>query len=451
MTQRLPVIALVGLPNVGKSTLFNFLTKTRDALVYDEPGVTRDRQLALMEHHEYKAWLIDTAGVVDKHESLATQSMAQTQLAIEESDIVWLMMDAKNNLTSLESSIIDQLRRSQKPTVLVINKVDGQNEEAVVLDYYDIAMGEPQPISATHKRGVLSLLKHTFERLDSINLSVVDLMQDFELKGPKVAVIGRPNVGKSTLINRLLEKDRLMVSDLAGTTRDSIFLPIMYKEQDYTFIDTAGVRKRAKVRDTLEKFTIMKTLEAIEVADVVVVLVDATEGINDQDLHLIGRTLRIGRPLVLALNKYDILSSEARIQLEADKDRKLGFVSHFVPMQALSGKKGEGLAKLFHAIDEAYIASTTVLTTSMVNRVLAQAVEDHPPPMINGRRIKLRYAHVGGKRPPIVMIHGNQTKKVPISYVKYLEKYFRNSFKLVSMPIKIGFKSSENPFDKGRK
>lgn len=456
----IPVIAIVGRPNVGKSTLFNDLTKTRDALVLDLPGVTRDRQYGEGSFEDQRFIVIDTGGLGEwrdesgsekKHLYLGKESEAravqdrmeaQSWQAVDEADIVFFMVDARAGLLPQDESIAKTLRQKSRNVQLVVNKIDGLALQNALLDFYQLGFKDPIPIAASHGRGVQSLLETA---LSSFPKEETITEEEKKEQGIKLAIIGRPNVGKSTLVNRMLGEERVVVFDEPGTTRDSIYIPLERRGEKFTLIDTAGVRRRARVTDTLEKFSVIKTLQAIEAANVVILVVDATEGITDQDLGLLGFVLETGRALVIAINKWDGLPEDHRARIKRELSYRLTF-ANFAKIHFISAMHGTGVGNLFGSVQKAYKSATKDLSTAKLTRVLEGAVHNHPPPMISGRRIKLRYAHAGGHNPPIVVIHGNQTEHVPESYRRYLMKCFRETLKLEGTPIRIEFKTSENPY-----
>lgn len=469
----IPVVALVGRPNVGKSTLFNRLTRTRDALVADFPGLTRDRKYgrAVMEDCEYI--VIDTGGIDGIEQGLESRMAQQARLAIEEADIVLFIVDARDGLMPADQQIAQHLRNRQKPSVLVANKTDGLDPDLATADFYALGLGEIHPIAATHGRGVTTLMERVLQpwlaeltEQDMQPDAVTDPLIDNEAAAEqspenealaqadkfnpqdlpiKLAIVGRPNVGKSTLTNRILGEERVVVFDSPGTTRDSIYIPMQRDERDYILIDTAGVRKRGKVTDMVEKFSVIKTLKAIEDANVVLLLIDAREGIADQDLSLLGFILNSGRSLVIVVNKWDGLDQDVKKQVKDTLDYRLGFID-FARVHFISALHGSGVGNLFASIQEAYDSSTRRVSTALLTRIMAMATDDHQPPLVRGRRVKLKYAHAGGYNPPIVVIHGNQLLDLPDSYKRYLMNYFRKSLNVMGSPIRIQFKESDNPY-----
>ena len=443
----LPVIALVGRPNVGKSTLFNYLTRTRDALVADLPGLTRDRKYGKGKLGERPYLLVDTGGLSGEAEEMDELMAGQTRLAIEESDLVLLLVDARQGLSTADQNIAAELRKQGKQVYLVVNKIDGINEEMATAEFHALGIGEPYPIAAAHGRGVLQLINHVLSELPGSDLDHEGSPE--ENQGVKVAIIGRPNVGKSTLVNRLLGEERVLAYDMPGTTRDSIYIPFERDGQAYTLIDTAGVRRRSRVHEAVEKFSVIKAMQAIEASNVVIVVLDAQQEISDQDSTLFGYVLDSGRALVIAVNKWDGLESDQRDRIRRELDFKLPFLG-FADMHFISALHGSGVGDLFGSVLKAYRSATRDLATPELTRILEQAVIEHQPPLKHGRRIKLRYAHQGGRNPPIIVIHGTQTKSVPDAYSRYLVNTYRKKLRLSGTPVRIEFKEGKNPFA-GRK
>ncbi|EKD69916.1 MAG: hypothetical protein ACD_46C00700G0003 [uncultured bacterium] len=437
----LPVLAIVGRPNVGKSTLFNRLTRSRDALISDFPGTTRDRQYGEVNLHERHFIIIDTGGITEEIDDVGKLITQQALQAIEDADKILFLVDAQAGITPEDKMIADSLRKAGKPFFLAVNKTDGTDPNISTADAYELGLGTPLPISAAHGTGVMTLVQTLFPEPTEISI------EEEKFTGIKLAIVGRPNVGKSTLTNRMLGEERVIVHDSPGTTRDSIFIPLERYEKHYTLIDTAGVRKRKKVADVPEKFSVVKTLQAIESAHVVLYIIDARIGVSEQDLKLLGFILECGKALVIAINKWDGMTEEAREHAKATIDRQLDFVS-FAKIHFISALHGSGVGNLFESVDEAYESATKKLSTSLLTRLLQQALVTHSPPLVHGRRIKLRYAHPGGNNPPRVIIHGNQVDELPESYRKFLMKFFIKKLKLVGTPVHIEFKSSENPFAK---
>lgn len=436
----LPVIALVGRPNVGKSTLFNYLTRSREALVADFPGLTRDRQYGRLKHGNRACLVVDTGGIADDAEGIESLARKQVQIALEEADIVFFMVDAREGLSASDKVIAETLRKLAKPVVLVTNKVDGIDASVAMSDFYSLALGEPIACSASHGRGIPELLERANQLLPPDEETVDD-----NQGGIGIAVVGRPNVGKSTLVNRLLGEERVIVFDEPGTTRDSIYIPFERNGKRFTLVDTAGMRRRARVSETIEKFSVIKSLQAIEKSHVVIYLIDASEAITDQDAHLLGLVLEAGRALIIGLNKWDGLSSEQKATIHRQLDVKLSFLE-FAEKHPISALHGSGVGKLFDVVHTLYDSAMVNMSTPMLTRILKEATDAHQPPLVGTRRIKLKYAHQGGRNPPVVIIHGVQTDALPISYKRYLTNYFRTKLRLSGTPIRLEFKSSVNPF-----
>jgi len=434
-----PVIALVGRPNVGKSTLFNVLTQSRDALVADYPGLTRDRKYGHGSFDGKKFIVIDTGGLSGENEELDERMAAQTLLAIEESSVVLFLVDARDGMTAADENIAAHIRRTGKKVFLVLNKTDGLDAVMIATEFYALGLGDPIAIAASHNRGTRPLLEKVLQPFELDEPGI-----DKEL-GIKVAFVGRPNVGKSTMVNRVLGEERVLVFDMPGTTRDSIYIPFERDNRRYTLIDTAGVRRRKSVHEAVEKFSVIKTMQAIEEANVVVMMMDAQKEIADQDLHLLGFILEAGRALVLVINKWDGLDDYQKDKIKSDVDKQLVFI-RFAEIFYVSALHGSNVGKLYAAIDRAYESATRDLSTPRLTRILEQAMEAHQPPLVRGRRLKLRYAHQGGVNPPRIIIHGNQTDQVPASFQRYLTNYFIEAINSVGTPIKIEFKGGSNPF-----
>lgn len=466
----LPVVALVGRPNVGKSTLFNRLTRSRDALVADYPGLTRDRQYGKAEVEEHPFIVIDTGGIEGDEKGIDALMAEQSLIAIDEADAVLFMVDARAGLTAADQGIASHLRKQDKKVFLVANKVDGIDADSAVADFYSLGLGDAvHQIAAAHGRGVTQLLTLALtphiealaqpqaqdndefdgdyeHEIDNETLDKENIAQaPEETDTIKLAIIGKPNVGKSTLTNRILGEDRVVVYDMPGTTRDSVYIPMEHNGRPYTLIDTAGIRRRKNVTDVVEKFSVIKTLRAIEDANVCLLVIDAQEGISDQDLSLLGFILEAGRSLVLAVNKWDGLDEHVKDRIKSELDRRLGFID-FARIHFISALHGTGVGHLYESVEEAFISATKRISTSMVTKILDMAVFDHQPPMHQGRRIKLKYAHAGGYNPPIIVIHGNLAKNLPISYKRYLMNYYRKSLKIMGTPIRIEFRETSNPF-----
>lgn len=438
----LPVIALVGRPNVGKSTLFNYLTRTRDALVADYPGLTRDRKYGRVKRGEKAYLLVDTGGITDNVDGIDSVAKRQVQIALEEADAVLFLVDVREGMNSADQAITDMLRKLDKPVILVANKIDGINADIATAEFHRLGIGEPVSIAATHGRGVNELLQRVSALLPEEEEPTEEELQD---QGVAIAIVGRPNVGKSTLVNRLLGEERVVVFDEAGTTRDSVYIPFERDGKKYTLIDTAGMRRRAKVTLVVEKFSIIKALQSVEKANVVIYLIDASEGITDQDQHLLGMVLDAGRALIIGFNKWDGLTHDQRELIKRQTAVKLPFLD-FAEKHSISALHGSGVGKLFDVVHKLYDAAMVDMSTSVLTQILKDALAAHQPPQVHGRRVKLKHAHQGGRNPPIIVIHGNQTESLSAAYERYLINYYRQKLKLEGTPIRIVFKSPKNPF-----
>ena len=438
----LPVIALVGRPNVGKSTLFNQLTRTRDALVANLSGLTRDRKYGEGRVGDVPYIVIDTGGISGDEEGIDAAMASQSMAAISEADVVLLLVDGRAGLHPGDEALVTHLRTEGKPFHLVVNKIDGVGEDIAASDFYQLGVDHLHTIAASHNRGVRKLIATVLTPW----LEQADEEAPPTIEGAiRVAIVGRPNVGKSTLVNRLLGEDRVVVYDQPGTTRDSVYIDYERRGRHYTLIDTAGVRKRKNVREAVEKFSIVKTLKAIADAQVVILTMDAHEGLVEQDLHLLGQCIEAGRALVIALNKWDGIESDERDWIRSELRRRLQFID-YADIHFISALHGSGVGKLYGSVHAAHDAATRSLSTPRLTRILEDAVASHPPPMVNGRRIKLRYAHAGGQNPPVVVVHGSQTDALPASYQRYLEKIFRRELALHGTPIRIELRSGDNPY-----
>lgn len=442
-----PVIALVGRPNVGKSTLFNRLTRSRDALVADLPGLTRDRHYGEGRIGERPFLVIDTGGFEPVAKDGIMHEMAkQTKQAVAEADIVVFIVDGRQGLTPHDKTITDFLRKSGRPVMLVVNKAEGMKYTSVTADFYELGLGDPYVISAAHGDGVMDLVDMA---LDSALESkpAIDEAATAADGGIRIAIVGRPNVGKSTLVNTLLGEDRVIAFDMPGTTRDSIEIPFERDGKHFTLIDTAGIRRRGKVFEAIEKFSVVKTLQSISEANVVLLLLDAQQDISEQDAHIAGFILESGRALVVGINKWDGLTSDRRDEIKMDLERKLNFLS-FAKFHFISALKATGIGPLMKSIESAYAAAMINLSTPKLTRALIEAVEHQQPRRKGSIRPKLRYAHQGGQNPPIVVIHGNSLEAIDANYKRYLEKHFRETFSLVGTPLRIELRSGKNPFAK---
>lgn len=508
------IIALVGRPNVGKSTLFNRLTRTRDALVADFPGLTRDRKYGLAKFYDREYILIDTGGLDGNEQGIETKMAEQSLLAIQEADVIYMLVDARAGVLPGDIAIVNHLRKLNKLVVLIVNKVDGLDKDLALSEFYALGFDKVIGISAAHNQGINYLLEFTFEYVDNLQLQedanhqaaiqaaqqqfasynedderfeydqeqlseddANDIDEEYEyldqeqveekiskissgnisesleaqsreiLKNNiKIALVGRPNVGKSTLTNAILGEDRVIVYDMPGTTRDSIYIPFEHNGQEYTIIDTAGVRRKGKIHDTVEKFSVIKTLQAIEDCNVALLVIDAVQGLSDQDLSLLSFILNSGRSLVILLNKWDAVTDEQRKQIRDEIDYKLGFIN-YVRINYISALRKQGIGDIFKAVQEAYVAANLKVTTSLLTKILQMAVHNYQPPTVDGRRVKLKYAHAGGHNPPIIVIHGNKTRDLPESYKKYLSNYYRKTLNIVGTPINFRFEDSKNPYE----
>ncbi len=437
-----PTLVLVGRPNVGKSTLFNRLTRTRDALVADLPGLTRDRHYGHGRLGDKPFLVVDTGGFEPLAKSGIVHEMArQAEAAIAEGDVILFMVDARTGLAPQDKEIAHLLRRAGRPVHLVVNKAEGMARAVVGAEFHELGMGEPRVISGAHGEGVRELL--------DLALAPYGADEDGESaqpgQGPRVAIVGRPNVGKSTLINALLGEERVIAFDMPGTTRDAIEVPFERNGRSYALIDTAGLRRKGRVFEAVEKFSVIKTLQAVEQANVVVLMVDASQDISDQDAHIAGFCIEAGRALVLAVNKWDAIDDYRRERIKQDVARKLNFLD-FAKLHCISAREGQGIVGVLSSVDQAYAAAMVKLPTPQLTRVLQAAVQKQQPPRRGNVRPKLRYAHQGGQNPPIIVIHGNALDAVPAAYTRYLEKTFLDAFRLQGTPLRIQYKSSHNPF-----
>ncbi|MCK9285694.1 MAG: ribosome biogenesis GTPase Der [Rhodocyclaceae bacterium] len=434
-----PTLVLVGRPNVGKSTLFNRLTRSRDALVADLPGLTRDRHYGHGRLGSKPYLVVDTGGFEPSAKTGIVQEMArQAEAAIAEADVLLFIVDGRAGLTPQDQAIADRLRRSGRPLHLVVNKAEGMERSIVGAEFHELGCGEPRVISAAHGDGVRELIDLALDAYPNED-------EEVDTKGPRVAIVGRPNVGKSTLINTLLGEERVIAFDMPGTTRDAIEIPFERNGKQYTLIDTAGLRRKGRVFEAVEKFSVIKTLQAVEESNVVVLMVDASQDISDQDAHIAGFCIEAGRALVLAVNKWDAVDDYTRDQVKQEIARKLNFLG-FARTHTISALNGQGIAGVLTAVDKAYAAAMAKMPTPKLTRVLETAVQKQAPPRHGLFRPKLRYAHQGGSNPPIIVIHGNALDHVPDSYTRYLERCFLEAFKLQGTPLRIQYKSSKNPY-----
>ena len=438
-----PIIAIVGRPNVGKSTLFNQLTRTRNALVADVPGLTRDRIYGAGQVGDRPYVIVDTGGLVEENDGLAGLVTQQAFQAAQDADGILFLVDGRAGLTPSDESIARQLRGLQKPLLVAVNKTEGLGPDTALSEFFALGLGTPVAISSAHGRGLQTLIGTLLNALPSPAEEPED---DEEAAGIRIAIIGRPNVGKSTLVNRLLGEERVLVYDEPGTTRDSIAIPFERDQKRYILIDTAGVRRRARVPEGIERFSVIKSLQAIDQAHVAILVIDASEAVTEQDASLLGMALQSGRGLVVAVNKWDGLPPEQRQLIKDQVDRRLQFVD-FARVHYVSALHGSGVGNLFASIDEAYASAFVEVSAGVLTRILQDALAAFPPPLVGGRRIKMRYAHLGGHNPPRILIHGNQVESVRASYRRYLEKYFRDTLKLSGTPLVIEFKQGANPFE----
>lgn len=441
LTGDLPVVALVGRPNVGKSTLFNALTRTRDAIVADRPGVTRDRHHGVCRSFSRPFLLVDTGGLSDFEQELPKLAARQAQTAISDADVVVFVLDARDGLTPYDRQIGQALRRAGKRVLLAVNKTDGLDEDVASAEFSELGLGEPHTLSAAHNRGISGLSDLIIDALPE----QTDRVEEVDPERLRIAVIGRPNVGKSTLVNRLIGEERVVASDEPGTTRDAIRVPFERDGRRYLLIDTAGIRRRGRVDDAVEKFSVIKTLQAMEQAQIALVLLDAHEGVTDQDATVLGHALDAGRALVVVVNKWDGLQPDERERVQAQLSRKLAFVA-WAETVFISARHGSGLAELMKAIGRAHASATHEFTTHDLTEVVTMAFETAQPPVVRGRTAKLRYAHQGGRMPPRIVLHGSRLSTLPDSYKRYLENFLRRHYRLVGTPVRLDFRDGDNPF-----
>ena len=450
----LPVVALVGRPNVGKSTLFNQLTRSRDALVADYPGLTRDRRYGFADARGRTLVVIDTGGLANDEGELASLAARQALVAMDEADAVVFVVDCREGLSAADDHIARRLRVRGKPVIVAVNKSEGLAPELAAAEFHALGLGLPVSIAALHGRRISALLVAILELFpddaDGPEATAADPAPDDtaaieRFEGPRLAVVGRPNVGKSTLINRLLGAERLITSPIPGTTRDSVLVPCERRGRRFVLMDTAGIRRRARVRDSIEKFSVVQSLQAIESSGVVICMLDAREGVTEQDLHLVGLSVQRGRALTIAVNKWDGIETSRRRRIEGDVARRLAFAD-FARISYVSALHGSGIDGAIDAALRAYEAAGREMTTPELNRILEQALVAHSPPLVGGRRIRLRYAHQGGRHPPVVVIHGSRPDLLPGHYRRYLANAFRKAFRLEGAPLRLEFKSGGNPF-----
>ncbi|MEO1245073.1 MAG: ribosome biogenesis GTPase Der [Pseudomonadota bacterium] len=441
----LPVVALIGRPNVGKSTLFNRLTRSRDALVADYPGLTRDRQYGYGKLGPCPYLVIDTGGVAGGETGIEERMVEQSVRALEEADIAIVLVDGREGLTAADEHVASLARRHAKRAWLAVNKAEGLDQDMAASEFHALGLGQPVAVSAAHGDRISALMDAALEELED----AVEGDEDEEDDQLRIAVVGRPNVGKSTLVNRLLGEERVVVYDQPGTTRDSVAIPFERNDQKYLLIDTAGIRRKARVHEAIEKFSIIKALQAIEQAQVVLAVIDAHEGVTEQDVSLLGLIVERGRALVVAVNKWDGMARDERHKVRDDLERRLPFLD-FAERINISALHGTAVGDLLPAAGRALKAALRDMPTTALTRELEAAVTAHPPPLVRGRRIRLRYAHQGGRNPPVIVIHGNQTERLPEAYRRYLVNRFRKTFRLKGTPVRLSFKTSDNPY-KGRR
>lgn len=439
----LPTLVLVGRPNVGKSTLFNRLTRSRDALVADQPGLTRDRHYGRGRVGERPYLVVDTGGLEPvAKDGIMFEMARQSRQAVDEADMVLFLVDGRAGCTPQDLIIATELRKTGKPILLLVNKAEGMARARVTAEFFELGLGEPYPISSAHGDNVVEVVEIALENFPD-EAEEIEVDHD---KPPKLAIVGRPNVGKSTLVNAILGEERVIAFDQPGTTRDSIYIDFEREGKQYTIIDTAGVRRRGKVDEAIEKFSVIKTMQAIEDANVVVLVVDAKDQITEQDAHVADFVLQAGRALVLAVNKWDGLDNHQREMVKSDIERKLHFLG-FAKRHYISALNGNGIANVLKSVDEAYEAAMSKLSTPKLTRALIGAIEKQAPPKVGRFLPKMRYAHQGGSNPPLIVIHGSGLDNIPASYMRYLERSFAEIFKLQGTPLKIQFNSSKNPFE----
>lgn len=443
---KLPVIAIIGRPNVGKSTLFNRMTHSRLALVNDEPGVTRDRQYSEVEYLDRQFLVVDTGGVEEVPVNEIEKAIyKQSEEACKEADVIYFVVDGRTGLSPVDNFIASQVRKLEKPVYVVVNKTDGIDKATAQADFFGLGFTKVLPIAASQNLGIETLLEETLALLPEEETVLEEAEAKEQKLNPKVAIIGRPNVGKSTLMNRMLGHEQVIVCDMPGTTRDSIYIPMERHGKAYTLIDTAGVRKKKKVSDFIEKISAIKTLQAIKEANVVLLVFDAKLGLADQDLTLIDFTIRAGKGLVICANKWDGMTEDDKQQVKTTLNYRLKFAK-FASTHYISALHGTGVGHLFAEIDKVYQSAMLPFSTSHLSKLLENAIEANPPPLVKGRRIKLRYAHCGGHNPPTIVIHGNQTDNLPQTYQKYLSNFFLKALNLSGTPVKVVCKSGDNPY-----
>jgi len=441
-----PIVSIVGRPNVGKSTLYNRLTRSRDAIVDDRPGVTRDRMVGVGRVGDKPYWIVDTGGIESDNEEIHSLMKYQVDQALQDSDAVIFIVDGRDGATPVDFEIAKQLRQNKSINVyLAVNKAEGLDKNAIVAEFYQLGLDKPYSVSGKNGDGVNQLLRQVLEQTEGQN-------EDYDIPSgvAKLAIIGRPNVGKSTLVNTLVGEERVVVYDMPGTTRDSIHVPFKVGEKEYVLIDTAGMRKKSRIDDRVERFSVMKTLKAVEMAQVVAVVLDAQEGIVEQDNRLINLVFDSGRSLMILVNKWDGMSQYERDQIKAHIDRKFRYMGN-IPVHFIAAKYGKGVHNVMPLIDQLYDSAMTDMGTGRINQILKDAAEKRNPPMVGNWRIKMKYAHQGGMNPPHIIIHGNQLDKLPLTYQRYLSNTYEKAYKLIGTKVKLSFKTSENPYESDKR
>jgi len=440
-----PIISIVGRPNVGKSTLYNRLTRSRDAIVDDRPGVTRDRMVGVGRVGRGSYWIVDTGGIESDNEEIHSLMKEQVDVALQDSDAVIFLVDGRDGATPVDFEIVKQLRANKAISVyLAVNKAEGLDKDLIASDFYQLGLDTPHIVSGKNGDGVARLLVRVLEETEG-RQKETNSEYDIPAGVAKLAIVGRPNVGKSTLLNTLVGEERVVVYDMPGTTRDSIHVPFKYDEKEYVLIDTAGMRKKSRIDDRVERFSVMKTLRAVELAQVVAMVLDARDGIVDQDNRLINLIFNSGRSLMILVNKWDGMSKYDREQVRAQIDRKFGHMGN-IPIEFISAKLGKGVGVIMPLVDKLYASAMTDMGTGRVNQILKDAEEKRNPPMVGNYRIKLKFAHQGGMNPPHVIVHGNQLDKLPQTYQRYLSNTYERAFNMVGTKVRLSFKTSDNPF-----
>jgi GTP-binding protein len=440
-----PIISIVGRPNVGKSTFYNRLTRSRDAIVDDRPGVTRDRMVGVGRIGSEPYWIVDTGGIESDNEEIHSLMKDQVNMALQDSDAVIFLVDGRDGATAVDYEIAEQLRRNPGITVyLAVNKAEGLDKAMIAADFYQLGLSEPSIVSGKNGDGVNRLMNQVLLETQG-KIEDVNSTYDIPAGVAKLAIVGRPNVGKSTLVNTLVGEERVVVYDMPGTTRDSIYVPFKANDKEYVLIDTAGMRKKSRIDDRVERFSVMKTLRAVELAQVVAVVLDARDGIVDQDNRLINLVFNSGRSLMILVNKWDGMSKYDREQIEAQIDRKFSHMGN-IPIEFISAKYAKGVNVIMPLVDKLYDSAMTDMGTGEINRILKEAEEKRNPPMVGNYRIKLKFAHQGGMNPPHVIVHGNQLDKLPLTYQRYISNTFEKAYKMLGTKVKLSFKTSENPY-----